>query len=192
MEPKTNPEENILQNDTIYVDFATPEVAALTKDSISEDLIDILNTIPAKTTRADVITGISNTPEFFKFKDTLREIYGLVIPLQNQPNTCLIECHNENPDSSITILFEQVDNNTFIVRDLNGMIMRTYTYDAINDELWTYNYETRGFKSFRDRVLCNGMFSAACYLVGEAFAIESAGVSLLLLAGFTVASTYIC
>ena len=135
-------------------------------------------------------TRSNDNPEVYYVYDEWTEKWAYAISTES--NSCVFECHGNNSDIPLIIIFEEVDTNEFVTKDENGNILRHFSYDPEKCELWTFNeYDTRGMSN-RDKILCNSMFTAASFLVCEALAVPTGGASLLVGLGFAVASTYVC
>lgn len=179
-------DSSLISNDTIILEFKVPTINELDVNAISADEKKIVMDLYA--------TSGDASPEklkAYKLKDKISYKHAIAVEIPGNPNAWLYECYSADNKECVRIIFEQISDKEFVTKDENGHFLRKFIFDPERNELWTYNQSTRG-RSMRDKLLCNGMFAAACFVFCEALAVPSGGWSLLVGIGFAVASTYIC
>lgn len=174
-------------NDTIYIDGEISDMHKSDMSAVSSQLKDFI---------ADKITPASRAMselDVYSFYDENTEKSGYAIAHPSKPNTWIYECQSNSSDTSIIMIFEETSANEFVIKDENGEVLRTFTYDPEARELWTFNSQDPTSRAFSSRsFLCNTAFTAAAFLVCEALAVPSGGATLAVGLGFVVASSYLC
>lgn len=190
-EPENITNENT--DDTIYIDVELPKITQGNYFNLSPKIKAVYESSKTTKSRANEETNTYEEPAVYNFYDEDREITGEAIISPTIENGWIYECSYEGSDESIIIQIEQSAENEFIAYDENGQYLRTFTYDEETNELWTI--EEGGCRrklNGQDKFLCGAGFTAAAFLVGEAFAVVTGGLSLALNMGFFIASYYVC
>lgn len=172
--------------DTIYVDMEAPVISKISSSELPQQTQSLYNSFkPLSRTYDDV--------EIYHLYDELTDKSAYAMPHPSLANVWVYECYNGELDHSIILMFEQVSENEFVVRDENGNILRSFIYNPETMELWTYNsILSRRELSGEDKFMCGTAFVAACFVVGEALAVPTGGASFALSLGFFALSSYIC
>lgn len=178
--------DTMADSDTIYIDTETPEIRKADINSCSMQTQVLISSFESHTARS------TNELDVFYFYDPLTDRSAYAIEHPTMSNTWIYECRSNNNGECTNIIFQQLSDNKFAVINEEGEELRTFSFNPETNELWTYNRISRRQLSSQDSFLCGTAFTAACYLVGEAFAVPSGGASLALSMGFFVASYYIC
>lgn len=181
----TNTTDSSLIGDTIFLDTDAPIIEKSEMNSISNRTLNILKSFNNNISRSD------NNLDIYHFTDTTTNKQAYAIAHPALENAWIYECYVLDTDEPTILIFEQLDSTNFVIKDEYGVELRSFTFKSDELELWTYNNSISRL-SRQDSFLCGAAFTAACVLVGEAFAIPSGGASLAVSMGFFTASFYIC
>lgn len=183
---ETSEEYSYTRSDTLYFEAEVPTIQLSNKNMLSDATKNRLSILPNFKSRSESDLNV------YYLKDKISEKCAYAVTSENCPNMCIFECYGSYSESATIIIIEQIDDNVYVSKNIEGEILRYFIFDDITHELWTYNEsDTRGM-SKRDQIMCNSAFTAAGWLIGEALAIPTGGTSLLVGLGFTIASSYIC
>lgn len=179
-------ENTYTRSDTLYFETEVPSIQLSNEDKLSDATKKRLSLLPNFKSRS-----VSDLNVYY-LRDEVSEKSAYAVTSENSPNTCVFECYGSNSEPSKIIIIEKIEDNIYVSKNIDGEILRYFSYDEMKHELWTYNESNTRGMSKRDQIMCNSAFTAAGWLIGEALAIPTGGTSLLVGIGFTIASSYIC